>query len=218
VKHIDSWFVFARNLGLGIEEMEEIILVTGRDLTRSWVNVAFLGNEVDAQPAQVSFGVNVEGPGTAINYQFTPGNTRGAVLRHGPEGPVSLCAISIINESEETLERLCAHQNLPENQSVFIRGFRVARSFWILPRRLKAAAGPSTDLGGNDCDPDREVISIPAITKVRNSVDLFSVFSDVSKYRDPIHLLLEYIAEVSAIARCLVFSACDLNVNYAGSI
>jgi len=89
VKHIDSWFTFARNLGLGIEQMEEIILVTGCDLTRSWTNVAFLGGQADSQ---VSFGVNVEGPDT-INFQFSPENARGAVLCHGPEGTVCLYAV-----------------------------------------------------------------------------------------------------------------------------
>ena len=87
VKHIDSWFSFARNLGLGIEEMEEIILVTGCDRTRSWTNVAFLGSQADAQ---ASFGVKVEGPNTSINFQFSPENAQGAVLRHGPEGTVRL--------------------------------------------------------------------------------------------------------------------------------
>ena len=87
MKHIDSCFVFAQTLGLGIEEMEEIILVTGCDRTKSWTNVAFLGNQVDAQ---VSFGAKVEGPDTSINFQFSPENARGAVLRHGPEGTVRL--------------------------------------------------------------------------------------------------------------------------------
>jgi hypothetical protein len=91
-KHIDSWFAFARGLGLGIEEMEEIILVTGCDLTRSWTNVAFLENEPDAR---VSFGVKVEVAGfdTSIDFQFSPENARGAVLLHGPEGKVSLYAV-----------------------------------------------------------------------------------------------------------------------------
>ena len=87
MKHIDVWFAFARSLRLGIEQMEEIILVTGCDRTRSWTNVAFLENQVDAQ---VSFGVNVEGPETAINFQFSPENSQGVVLRQGPEGAVSL--------------------------------------------------------------------------------------------------------------------------------
>ena len=89
LKHIDSWFAFARNLGLGIQQMEDIVLVTGCDLARSWTNVAFLGGQVDSQ---VSFGVKVEGPDTSINFHFSPENARGAVFCYGPEGTVSLSA------------------------------------------------------------------------------------------------------------------------------
>jgi hypothetical protein len=92
VKHIGSWFAFARRLELGIEEMEEIVLVTGCDRTRSWTNIAFLGDE---DHAQVSFGVRVtdEGPNTSINFQFSPENAQGAVLRQGPEGKVRLYTV-----------------------------------------------------------------------------------------------------------------------------
>ena len=89
VKHIDSWFAFARNLGL-VHQMEEIILVTGCDLTRSWANVAFLRG---ADDAHVSFGVKVEGPNTSINFQFSPEHASGAVLHYGPEGTVRLYAV-----------------------------------------------------------------------------------------------------------------------------
>jgi hypothetical protein len=90
VKHIDTWFAFARNLGLGIERMEEILLVTGCDRTRSWANIAFLGNQGDSQ---VSFGIRVENPGPSITFQFSPENAQGAVLHHGPEGEVRLYAV-----------------------------------------------------------------------------------------------------------------------------
>ena len=85
VKHIDSWIAFARKLRRGVEEMEEIILVTGCDRTRSWTNVAFSGNPAEAQ---VSFGVKVEDHDTRINFQFSPEKVQGAVMRHGPEGTV----------------------------------------------------------------------------------------------------------------------------------
>ena len=90
VKHIGSWFTFARNLGLGIEEMDEIILVTGCDRTRSCTNITFLGGQADAK---VSFGVKVEGPDTKINYQLSPELVRGAVISQGPEGAVRLYAV-----------------------------------------------------------------------------------------------------------------------------
>jgi hypothetical protein len=72
--------------------MEEIILVTGCDRTRSWTNIAFLGNRVDAR---VSFGVQVEGSasGTTVNFQFSPEDAPGAVFRHGPEGTVRLYTV-----------------------------------------------------------------------------------------------------------------------------
>jgi hypothetical protein len=85
VKHIDSCFAFARDLGLGIKRMEEIILVTGCDRTRSWTNIAFLEGHVDAE---VSFGVRVEGPDTNIHFRLLPDLVRRAVISQGPEGMV----------------------------------------------------------------------------------------------------------------------------------
>ncbi len=86
MKYIDRWFAFARQLELGIEQMEELILVTGCDRARSWTNVAFLKNQLDAE---VSFGVEVthslEG---RINWQVSPERIRGAVLNKGPNGKV----------------------------------------------------------------------------------------------------------------------------------
>ena len=107
VKHIDTWFAFARNLGL-VHQMEEIILVTGCDLTRSWTNIAFLGGRADAQ---VSFGVEAEGSTSnpIINFQFSPGRVWGAVLHRGPQGTVRCTPFQSINDVETALTRPCAH-------------------------------------------------------------------------------------------------------------
>jgi hypothetical protein len=107
VKHIDTWFAFSRNLGL-VHQMEEIILVTGCDLTRSWTNIAFLGGRADAQ---VSFGVEAEGSTSnpIINFQFSPGRVRGAVLHRGPQGTVRCTPFESINGFETALARPCAH-------------------------------------------------------------------------------------------------------------
>jgi len=90
VKHIDSCFAFARQIGLGVERMEEIILVTGCDRTKSWANIAFFGNQPDSE---ASFGVLVESPDPSITFQFSPENAQGAVLHYGPEGKVRLYAV-----------------------------------------------------------------------------------------------------------------------------
>ncbi|KAN0133862.1 hypothetical protein V8E53_008294 [Lactarius tabidus] len=156
IKHIDSWFAWVRRLGVGIEKMEDVVLVTGTHRTRSWTNVAFPGGQVDGL---VSFGANVatRGEMVTINWKFSHEYTRGAVMNYGPNG-----------------------EDLPEDQCIFIRGFRVARKLIILPRGLKAAAGPNPNAGGDDdYEPDVELMSIQTIPE----------------YRDPLHLLLEYIVE-----------------------
>jgi hypothetical protein len=91
VKHIDRWFAFARGLGL-IKQMEELILVTGCDHTRSWTNVAFFGNEHNAH---ATFGVKVDhGPAISIKWQTSPEHVQGAVLHRGPDGTVRWFTIS----------------------------------------------------------------------------------------------------------------------------
>ena len=86
VTHIDEWFAFVRNLELGVEQMEELILVTGCDRAKSWTNVAFLKNQWDAQ---ASFGVEViHGSEGRIGWQFSPDRVLGAVLNQGPSGNV----------------------------------------------------------------------------------------------------------------------------------
>lgn len=168
LKHIDRWFAFARGLGLGIDQMEEIVLVTGCDCTRSWANVTFLEGQT---LAQASFGVKVvENRDVGINWQFSHGNTQGAVCNWGPEGKV--CGSTGNNHfgiSERTSERPSLRQNLREDQCVFIRGFRVVRILGIMPRQLKGAAGPnpSPDGSHDDDEPDKGLVPTPAFSGVR---------------------------------------------------
>ncbi len=87
IKHIDRWFAWVRQLGLGINRIEDIILVTGTHRTRSCTNVTFPGGQEDAQ---VSFRAKVDHRGdiVAINWQFSHERNRGAVLNCGPDGEV----------------------------------------------------------------------------------------------------------------------------------
>lgn len=88
IKHIDAWFAFARRLGLGINRMEDIILVTGRHLTKSWVNVAFTQRRQDAG---VSFDVHASGHShVSLEQEYV----RGGDLKLGPTGRVWIRAIS----------------------------------------------------------------------------------------------------------------------------
>ena len=90
IKHIDCWFAWARHLGVGIDRMEDIILVTGTHRTRSCTNVAFPGGQRDAQ---ASFGAKVDRRGENVTINWKPSQNRGAVLNFGPDGEVRLFAI-----------------------------------------------------------------------------------------------------------------------------
>jgi hypothetical protein len=70
-----------------------------------------------------------------------------------------------------------------------------------LPPKLKAAAGPNPDPDGYDEEPEAELIPIPALNEVKlpHSFGVCYFSSWFSKYRDPLHILLEYIADVSAV-------------------
>ena len=164
IQHIDSWFAYAQDLGLGIDRMEEIILVTGCHRTRTWANTTFLEGQTRAQ---ASFGVKVNG--VNINWQFSLGSAHGAVCSWGPEGNVS------VSLQEISISRVLKpiHQNLREDQCVFIRGFRVVRVLGIFPRQLKGAAGPNPSLDEDEDghDPAKELVSIPASAKVMYFAD-----------------------------------------------
>ena len=70
---------------------------------------------------------------------------------------------------QTSLGRSHSHQNLPEDQCIFIRGFRVARTLRIFPKHLVAAAGPSSDPDedNHEPEPDMRLTSLPTITKVK---------------------------------------------------
>jgi hypothetical protein len=82
VTHIDAWFSFTRSLGLGVDKMEDIILVTGRHLTKSWINVAF---NMRRRDAGVSFNAQVSNDS---NVHLERGYVHGGELKLGPSGRV----------------------------------------------------------------------------------------------------------------------------------
>lgn len=47
--HVVSWFNWAQKNKLGVERMEELILVSGRTLVNSWAAAAFVDNTIEAE-------------------------------------------------------------------------------------------------------------------------------------------------------------------------
>ena len=79
--------------------------------------------------------------------------------------------------SETSRARHCTYEDLPENQCIFVRGFRVARILGMWPR-LRGQAGPVPNAGDDlpepEFDPHLELIGVPGTdSNVRHS--LFSL-------------------------------------------
>jgi hypothetical protein len=60
--HVDQWFSFAKRSGLGVERMEDLILVTGCTMVTSWGAAAFIDSDQDAE---VSLSVELQPKGGA---------------------------------------------------------------------------------------------------------------------------------------------------------
>jgi hypothetical protein len=86
IKHIDEWFAFARECDLGISR-EDIILVTGCHLTRTWATIAFQERE-----EQIAFGVQVSGISN-VAWQFKPEGAQGVAYNLGSSGQVRFCIL-----------------------------------------------------------------------------------------------------------------------------
>ena len=84
LKNIDDCFKIADAFGYGVNHMGDIVLVTGRDLARSWINVAFSGS---SGGAQVSFKVQVT---RDLHLDLEERDVGGAELKLGPSGEVRL--------------------------------------------------------------------------------------------------------------------------------
>ena len=95
-KHINEWFAFTQERGLGISR-EDIILVTGCHLTRTWATIAFQERE-----EQLSFGVQVSGI-SDVAWQFTPEGAQGVAYNLGPSGQV---CFSIYLPPQQTLKQV----------------------------------------------------------------------------------------------------------------
>ena len=87
LENIDTCFKVAEDLGYGIERMEDIILVTGCHLAKSWVSATFSDSRGGSE---ASFGVRVS---SNSGVHFDERNVNGRGLKLGPSGEVGFCTV-----------------------------------------------------------------------------------------------------------------------------
>ena len=74
--HVNSWFIWAQKNRLGVEHVEDLILVSGCTLVTSWAAAAFVDDTMDAE---ISLASRTHNNGGA---SFDWSNIRGRVLYH----------------------------------------------------------------------------------------------------------------------------------------
>jgi 3-keto-L-gulonate-6-phosphate decarboxylase len=80
--NVVSWFNWAQKNQLGVERMEDLILVSGCTLVTSWAAVAFVGNNTKAE---VSLEMRTPSNG---EESFVWSNNQGPVVYHNSLDPV----------------------------------------------------------------------------------------------------------------------------------
>ena len=160
--HIVNWFTWAQKNSLGVERMEELILVTGCTLVTSWAAAAF----VDKTEAEISLASRALSNSGA---NFVWSNIRGPVVyRNSRFEPVRRHFIPPAFDWQELIFYVLYGKQNPlttRDQCVFIRGFRAKRVlFWTRP--IRAAAEPLPDDPDNRGDDEIQVTRVPGVLKV----------------------------------------------------
>jgi hypothetical protein len=85
---------------------------------------------------------------------------------------------------------------LSENQCIFVRGYRIKLNTFT-SREVVGAAEPKPDPREEKYELEKELISVPSVSEVRSLSLTFQPSYMCFKYRDPLHVLLDYILKVS---------------------
>jgi len=165
IKNIDDCLKVAEDLGCGVNRAEDIILVTGRHLARSWISVAFSESRGGAG-SEVSFAVRMSGDSS---IRLDERNVNGGELKLGPSGRVRFCTIFSPESMLRNIGPDTSCQNLPENQCIFIQGYRVVRILNIWPRIRAAGYAPDMHEPEPESDLHLGLIGIPSEVDVGNS-------------------------------------------------
>ena len=153
-RHYDSWVAFAREAGHGNGVTP--VLVTGFDMTRDFAMMSYLNNGV-----RLTSEFTASVPGIASVSASAWGTWRTEGLVHTNCGPQLCCPPS----SAQTVDLMSSDDDHPEmvlddyNQCVFVRYYTVRKRPLLVPKVIKAGAGPR-DLGPGGRDDEESPLEI----------------------------------------------------------
>jgi len=158
LKHCDSWVAFANRIGYGVR-LEDVLLVTGHDLTSNYAMAAF------SNPRDTTFSLefSADVPTLLSAKASAWGSWKSSQVIHKNMGPQIVIPE---DPGEQVLVRTTfgERQNSQKfDQCIFLRRLMIRRrKRYAFLKRIEAAAGPK-DLDGpedEDSPPSDEVVSI----------------------------------------------------------
>ena len=174
--HVVSWFNWAQKNKLDIE-MEDLILVSSRTLVSSWAAATLVDANMEAEISLASIPLQSGGANFVWSKFQGPVEYRNSLEQVRSPGYVYLACIDFFS-------LLYGKQPSPQDQCVFIKGFRAKRVFFFR-RRIQAAAEPQPDDPDNRSDDEIQVTRAPGYSRVsslpfvgrwrKNNNDLFPV-------------------------------------------
>lgn len=140
-----SWQDLAEDQGHGIS-LEDIVFVTGCDMTEDFAMLAFRDN---ARETSLSFELGAQNAAAAKMAVWGVWSCQGTVFQNwGPQDDIMPPFV----QDEMKEKRSTTSKTEPQyKQCVFLRGYRVYRRWKIIPKVIKAHAGPH-DLSFGDRD------------------------------------------------------------------
>lgn len=134
INHHKEWVKFANEVGHGVDP-EELILVTGCDMTSEFSMLAFAKNERERQiTLEVNTGA-VQLGGANLGLRTLSAHSPLIFRNRGP----------YLSPGQETVD-------MQNSQCVFVRGYRLYRRAWLFKKVIEAGAG-FHDIDSDEGDP-----------------------------------------------------------------
>ena len=152
--HYDSWVTFVREGRYGDDVRP--VLVSGVDMTRDFAMMAYLNNDVRLKS---EFTASV--PGVASVSASAWGTWRTEGLVHTNCGPQLCLPPASTQTTDLTFSGVSHTEPISEeyNQCVFVRYYTMRKRPLLVPKLIKAGAGPH-DLGSGDRDNEEPPLEV----------------------------------------------------------
>jgi hypothetical protein len=163
LRHYKAWVAFAHKNGDDVE-LEDLILVTGLDVTKDFAMLAFANDSGDFD---INFQVGASQYATGSVGAWGSWRVESSVHDNwGPQDtapPGTTSALRTVTSEGETINAAPSDEY---RQCVFVRGYRVRRRLGVWPQVQKAAAQPQEPPFDGEDDTGMEVMAVEGITDV----------------------------------------------------